>query len=137
MNDWGFFKDFTAFTKFVTETLMDLLSKLNTVLSFLLGKETALLKENADLKDKLATALGNDAADAATIASARAEADAAKAEVTRLTGLVADDIAQEVTLETALQPILDRIAAETPAPEPNPEPIPVMPEPTPEPTPEA
>jgi len=128
MTDWGFFKDFTAFTKLVTETLMDLITKINMVLSFLLGKETAYVTEIADLKEKLAIALGNDAADAATIATANAEAQAARAEVTRLSGLVATDMAEDATIETALQPILDRIAAETPAPEP---------EPTPEPTPEA
>jgi hypothetical protein len=50
MNDWGFFKDFTAFTKLVTETLMDLITKINMVLSFLLGKETAYVAEIADLK---------------------------------------------------------------------------------------
>lgn len=49
------------------------------VVNYLLGREQTLLQEIADLREQLATALANDAADAAAIAAAQEAAAAAQA----------------------------------------------------------
>ena len=49
------------------------------VINYLLGREQTLLQEIADLQEQLATALANDAADAAAIAAAQEAAAAAQA----------------------------------------------------------
>jgi len=87
-------------------------TRVQRVISILKGESDALLAENADLKERLATALASDASDAAAVsaaqeeaATARAAADAAAAESARLQGLVDADAAEDAALEEVLKSV--------------------------------
>jgi outer membrane biosynthesis protein TonB len=123
-------------------TITAMFELVKKVVDFLLQKEAAYLVKIADLEARLATALGNDAADAETIATANAnaeaariEAEAAGASLATANQLLAEDKADDEKLVAFLQPIVDSIPAPEPEPTPEPEPEP-EPEPTPEPEPE-
>jgi cysteinyl-tRNA synthetase len=79
------------------------------VITYLLGREQTLLEEIASLQEQLATALANDAADAAAIAAANDAADAARAAADQavaanaeLQALATADQAEDAELETIL-----------------------------------
>jgi predicted acyltransferase (DUF342 family) len=88
---------------------MNFAARVQNVLSTLKGDKDALLTENASLKEQLAAALANDVADAQAAADAqsaaevaRATADAAVAETTRLQGIVDADATEDAALEALL-----------------------------------
>ena len=82
---------------------MNFVTRVQNVLSTLKGDRDALLTENASLKEQLAVALANDVADAQAAAEvARATADAAVAETTRLQGIVDADATEDAALEALL-----------------------------------
>lgn len=107
--------------------------RVQRVLLALRGDRDNLLVENAQLKEKLAAALANDAADEAEISAAHAAADEAKstadaavAEAARLQALVDADTAEDAALEEVLHafeapaaeaPVAEETPAEAPAAE--------------------
>jgi hypothetical protein len=77
-----------------------------------------LLAERTLLKEQLAAALGNDAADAAKLAAAEEALAAAGLKVTELQALADTDTAEDQALLDLVKPITDEIAAQTPPEEP-------------------
>jgi hypothetical protein len=77
-----------------------------------------LLAERTMLKEQLAAALGNDAADAARIAAAEEALAAAGAKVSELQALADTDTAEDQSLLELVKPIVDEIAAAEVTPEP-------------------
>jgi hypothetical protein len=77
-----------------------------------------LLAERTMLKEQLAAALGNDAADAAKIAAAEEALAAAGVKVAELQTLADTDTAEDASLLELVQPIVDEIAAAEVTPEP-------------------
>ena len=102
--------------------------RVQRILLALRGDNDNLLVENAELKERLAAALADDAADDATVAAAQAEAveardvaDAAVAEAERLQALVDADLAEDAALEEVLSafeeaPVVEEVV-EAPAAE--------------------
>lgn len=96
------FEEFTnQLTSFIP-LMASLFERTSRVINFLLGEKTALLEENAQLKDQLAQALANDRADAEAILAAQVAADAArdvaadaKAKSAELQTLVDADVAED------------------------------------------
>jgi hypothetical protein len=94
-------------------------ARVQTILLTLKGANDGLLVENAELKERLAAALADDAADDAAVAAAQAEAvearttaDAAVAEAERLQALVDADLAEDAALEEVLSAFEEAPATE-------------------------
>ena len=92
--------------------MANLVERVQRVVSLLRGETQTLMAENADLKERLAQALANDASDAETIAAAQKEAADAKAAVesaaaenARLQGLVDADAAEDAALDEVLKSV--------------------------------
>ena len=90
--------------------MADFTSRIQKIVSVLTGRYDALVSENVDLKQRLADALANDAADAETITAAQAElaeakatAEYALAETSRLQALVDADNAEDAALDEFLK----------------------------------
>lgn len=66
----------------------------------------ATVAENADLKNQLAVALGNDKADAQTIADAQLAAEAANIRITELQILADTDITEDAELQALIDSVL-------------------------------
>ena len=95
------------------------------IVAYFQNREQLLLDDIATLKEELAAALANDAADAATIAeaqaaatAARTEADAAIAKATDLEALVTEDLAEDAELQEILSSVY--IPEDTTTPEETP-----------------
>lgn len=103
--------------------MADFTSRVKRLFELLTVGREELLAENADLKEKLAVALANDAADAETIAAAEAVAaeavavsTAAVAETERLKALVEADTAEDTALEELLASLESSVAPVAEAP---------------------
>lgn len=132
----------------LTTTMSALSDRVVAVIQFLQAGEASLKAELAQVKEQLAAALTNDAADAEAIAAAQADAaaargaaDAAALKVAELQGLADADAAEDAAITAALDAIPGApgsplVVEPLPEPEPTPEPSP-EPEPAPEPAPEA
>jgi hypothetical protein len=101
---------------------MDLVTRIKNILSTLKGDKDALLSENASLKEQLATALANDAADAQSVADAQADAEVARAaadvaiaETARLQSIVDADTAEDAALDALLSSLEAPVVEEAPA----------------------
>jgi hypothetical protein len=70
--------------------------------------------ENADLKNQLAVALGNDKADAQTIADAQLAAEAANIRITELQTLADTDITEDAELQALIDSALPTEVATEP-----------------------
>jgi chromosome segregation ATPase len=113
--DFAFFE----FLKRLERTIMSLSARIKRVADYLLSRESELVTENADLKEKLAAAMANDAADAEQIAAAQADAAAARAEADTLRGeleqskaALAEDATDDAEADAVLAPIEARIPVE-------------------------
>ncbi len=100
---------------------MERIARLNRVLTYFSGERARLLAELALVKEQLATALGNDAADQAAIVAAQEEAriakesaDAASAEVERLNQAVAEDVAEDAQLDALISSAESELPVEAP-----------------------
>ena len=89
--------------------IMERISRLNRVLTYFSSEKARLLAELALVKDQLAVALENDAADQAAIATAQEEARvarlaaaAAATEVERLNQVVSEDVAEDTQLDALI-----------------------------------
>lgn len=117
-------KEILKFIKNLGGYMSVLVSRVSRVLSYLLGERQRLLDEVAVLRNQLAEALANDAADAAAILEAREAAEAARvaaeaaaAEAARLQDLVSADAEEDAAIEELLAPVEAEIPAEDLEPE--------------------
>lgn len=94
-------------------------TRLARVLAYYQGERQNLLDQVAQLQDRLAVALADDAADEETVTAAVAEAAAARevaaaatAEAARLQALVDADVTEDAAIEAALAEVEAQIPTE-------------------------
>lgn len=97
-------------TTFFKKIMANFTSRIQKIISVITGRYDIIVSENVLLRQRLADALANDAADAETIAAAQAElmeskasAEAALAESARLQALVDADNAEDAALDELLK----------------------------------
>jgi hypothetical protein len=96
----------------LTRTMAALVARIQSVIEYFQNDKVALTAELAATKEALAVALGNDAADAETIAQAQADAaaahaahEAAAAKVLELQGLVNADTEEDAAITALLDSV--------------------------------
>jgi len=113
--DFGFFEFLQGLQRSITSLtrkMTALVSRIQSVIEYFQTDKVALTAELAATKEGLAVALGNDAADAETIAQAEADAaaaheahEAAAAKVAELQGLVDADTEEDAAISALLDSV--------------------------------
>jgi regulator of replication initiation timing len=110
-----------SFLKSLEEKIMALLARVTQLIEYFTLERENLLTENATLKEQLATALANDAADAEAIASAQGAAAEAKASLEAAQGQNAElqsAISADVAEDEQIEALISSVLPQEPAPEP-------------------
>jgi hypothetical protein len=113
--DFGFFEFLQGLQRSITSLtrkMTALVSRIQSVIEYFQNDKAALTAELAATKEALAVALGNDAADAETIAQAQADAaaaheahEAAATKAAELQGLVDADTEEDAAIAALLDSV--------------------------------